>query len=77
MVLDAALEHSAPEVSLTADGIVTVESAFNRFARWCDTTTDCALHGQNVGAVFDALVARANRNPISVEGALRPVTGDR
>jgi pimeloyl-ACP methyl ester carboxylesterase len=76
LVLDAALEHSASEVSQTADAIQTVESAFNRFARWCDTSTDCALHGQDVGAVFDRLVVRANRHPIPVDGALRPVTGD-
>ena len=76
MVLDAALEHSAPEVLLTAEAITTVETAFNRFARWCDTAPDCALRGQDVGAVYDRLVIRANRHPIPVQGALRPVTGD-
>lgn len=76
MVLDAALEHSAPEVLLTAEAISTVENAFNRFARWCDTAPDCALRGQDVAAVYDRLVERANRHPMPVEGALRPVTGD-
>ncbi len=54
----------------------TVENAFNRFARWCDTAPDCALRGQDVAAVYDRLVARANRHPMPVEGALRPVTGE-
>lgn len=76
MVLDAALEHSAPEVLLTAEAISTVENAFNRFARWCNTAPDCALRGQDVAAVYDRLVTRANRHPMPVEGALRPVTGD-
>ena len=76
MVLDAALEHSAPEVLLTAEAISTVENAFNRFTRWCDTAPDCALRGQDVAAVYDRLVERANRQPMPVEGALRPVTGD-
>ena len=76
MVLDAALEHSTSEVLQTAESITTVETGFNRFARWCDTAPDCALRGQDVAAVYDRLVARANRHPIPVEGALRPVTGD-
>jgi pimeloyl-ACP methyl ester carboxylesterase len=76
MVLDAALDHSSSDVLLTADAATTVEEAFNRFATWCDTAPDCALRGQDVAAVYDALVQRAQKHPIPVEGALRPVTGD-
>ena len=76
MVLDAALEHSLPEVAQAADAISTVEEAFNRFADWCDTAPDCALRGRNVRAVFDNLVKKADANPMPVEGTLRPVTGD-
>jgi pimeloyl-ACP methyl ester carboxylesterase len=76
MVLDAALEHSLPEVAQAADAISTVEEAFNRFADWCDTAAECVLQGQDVRAVYDDLVESANENPIPVEGALRPVTGD-
>jgi pimeloyl-ACP methyl ester carboxylesterase len=76
MVLDAALEHSLSEVAQAADATSTVEEAFNRFADWCDTAAECVLQGQDVRAVFDALVEDANENPIPVEGALRPVTGD-
>src|SRR4051794_22141818 len=76
MVLDAVLDHSISDVLLTADAATTVEEAFNRFASWCDTAPDCALRGQNVATVYDALVQRAQANPIPVEGALRPVTGD-
>jgi pimeloyl-ACP methyl ester carboxylesterase len=45
MVLDAALDHSAPDVVVNADAAMTVEEAFDRFATWCDTTADCALQG--------------------------------
>ena len=76
MVLDAALEHSGSEVQLTADAISTVEQAFNRFVEWCATAADCVLQGQDVAAVYDQLVKSADQNPIPVEGALRPVTGD-
>jgi pimeloyl-ACP methyl ester carboxylesterase len=76
MVMDAALDHSLPENAQAADEIMSVENAFNRFARWCDTAPACALRGQDVAALFDQLVARADANPIPVEGALRPVTGE-
>lgn len=76
MVLDAALEHSGSEVQITADEIKTVEEAFNRFVEWCATAADCALQGQDVAAIYDQLVKSADQNPIPVEGALRPVTGD-
>jgi pimeloyl-ACP methyl ester carboxylesterase len=76
MVLDAALEHSLPEVVQVADEIMSSEASFNRFAQWCTTAAACALRGQDVSAVFDRLVADAERHPIAVKGALRPVTGE-
>ena len=75
MVLDGALEHSGSEVSMLATEILAAEDAFDRFAAWCTTADACALKGQDVGAVYDDLVARADRHPIPVAGALRPVTG--
>ncbi len=76
MVFDSALEHSGSEVAMQAEEIVTVETSFNRFVQWCATAPTCALRGQDVAAVYDRLVAAADRNPIPVEGALRPVTGE-
>jgi pimeloyl-ACP methyl ester carboxylesterase len=76
MVLDAALEHSLPEVHQVAGEIIAAEDSFNRFADWCPTQETCALRGQDVRAVFDRLVEQADRTPIPVEGALRPVTGE-
>jgi pimeloyl-ACP methyl ester carboxylesterase len=76
MVLDAPLEHSQAEVHQVADEIMAAEDSFNRFADWCPTQEACALRGQDVRAVFDRLVQQADKNPIPVEGALRPVTGE-
>jgi len=76
MVLDAPLEHSLPEVHQVAGEIIAAEDSFNRFADWCPTQETCALRGQDVRAVFDRLVQQADQNPIRVEGALRPVTGE-
>ncbi len=76
MVLDAALEHSGPEVLLTAAEVSSGEDTFNRFVAWCATSADCVLQGQNVAAIYDKFVKDADQNPIPVEGALRPVTGE-
>ena len=76
MVLDAPLEHSQSEVHQVADEIIAAEGSFNRFADWCPTQETCALRGQDVRAVFDRLVAQADQNPIRVDGAVRPVTGE-
>jgi pimeloyl-ACP methyl ester carboxylesterase len=76
MVLDAALEHSLPEVYQVAGEIMAAEESFNRFADWCPTADTCALRGQDVRAVFDRLVVQADQNPIPAEGALRAVTGE-
>jgi pimeloyl-ACP methyl ester carboxylesterase len=75
MVLDASLDHSLSEVEQAAGEIAAAENSFNRFAAWCPTSGTCALRGRNVAAAFDRLVAAADRAPIPVPGALRPVTG--
>ena len=36
-----------------------MQDAFDRFAQWCGQEPACALHGQDVGAVFDAVIALA------------------
>jgi pimeloyl-ACP methyl ester carboxylesterase len=76
MAFDAALDHSAPSVSLLADEIATVEDAFNRFAEWCRATSTCAMAGRDVARAYDEIVARADATPMPVPGADHPVTGD-
>jgi pimeloyl-ACP methyl ester carboxylesterase len=76
MVLDGALDHQSDLPLLSAVDIAGVEDAFDRFARWCRTAPSCALHGRDVGRLFDELVARADRDPIPVKGAVHPVTGE-
>ena len=76
VVIDAALEHSGGEIQMTTEGVAITEDAFNRFAAWCDTTTECALHGRDVGALYDQLVRDADAHPLQVPGAVRPVSGE-
>ncbi|MEU8819162.1 alpha/beta hydrolase [Actinoplanes sp. NPDC048796] len=76
MVFDSVLDHSMGTEQMLLDEAATVEDSFNRFTRWCTATAACALHGQDVGALFDRIVAAADRNPMPVPGAARPVSGE-
>jgi pimeloyl-ACP methyl ester carboxylesterase len=51
-----------------AQGRLTYEKSFTRFAAWCAAASTCALHGQDVGEVWQELVMRADRTPIPVMG---------
>lgn len=77
MTLDTALDDTVPLVSRIAAEAATAESAFDRFTAWCRATATCALHGRDVAADYDALVARANAHPMPVPGGNHPpVTGE-
>jgi len=77
MTLDTALDDTGSPISRIAQEAATAEEAFNRFTAWCAGSTDCALHGRDVAAEYDALVARADRTPIPVGGgSSRPLTGE-
>lgn len=45
-----------------------LEGQFTRFVDWCATTGECALHGEDVAAVWRKLTADADRTPIPVSG---------
>ncbi|MEU6221523.1 alpha/beta fold hydrolase [Streptomyces sp. NPDC047022] len=77
MVFDTALDDTASPIERVVQEAATAETAFNRFTAWCATTSDCALHGKNVAAEYDALVARADRDPIPTgSSAHQPLTGE-
>jgi hypothetical protein len=67
MAMDSPLDHSVPVVARAAEYASTVEREFNRFTAWCDRSTNCALHGQDVGAVYDALLRKADQQPIQLD----------
>jgi hypothetical protein len=81
MALDGILDHSIATDALFADDTVAYEDTFDRFAAWCAQTTECALNGRDVAALFDRLVEQANEQPIPVPQCAparcrTPVTGD-
>ena len=58
LVLDAVLDHSIElATELATRQLPAVQDAFDRMVQWCGEESSCALHGQDVGAAFDAAVA--------------------
>jgi len=58
LVLDAVVDHSVEMPTFVARNVVAASDAFDRFTRWCERDSGCTLHGQNLGAIFDAVVAK-------------------
>ena len=59
LVLDAVVDHSVDLPTFVSRNVLAASDAFDRFTQWCKGDAACALHGQNVGGVFDAVVAKA------------------
>jgi pimeloyl-ACP methyl ester carboxylesterase len=62
LVLDAVVDHSVDLPTFVARNVLATSDAFDQFTQWCESNAGCALHGQNVGAVFDGVVA--NEPPV-------------
>ncbi|MFD7656567.1 alpha/beta hydrolase [Actinosynnema sp. NPDC059797] len=65
MVLDSNMDHSLGTRRFNETEAVGAEDSFHEFVKWCDRTPSCALHGQDVAAVWDDLLARADRGEIT------------
>lgn len=82
MALDGALDHGQRGLTMLNDESQAHEGALMRFASWCAEDASCSLHGQDVLARYDALVAAAEAAPIpatqcvSSGACRREATGD-
>ncbi len=45
-----------------------LETSLEFFFRWCNTTTECALYGQDQGDVWDGILALADAGNLTVPG---------
>ncbi|WP_086850060.1 alpha/beta hydrolase [Amycolatopsis kentuckyensis] len=57
LVLDSSIDHSAGLGRFLGDRAAAADDAFRQFAAWCDRTTTCALHGQDVFAAWEKALA--------------------
>jgi len=74
MALDGIVDHSQSETSTLAGESTTYELTLNNFFDWCNTTTNCSLHGQDARTIFDSLIKTADTKPIPAPGCAP--TGD-
>jgi pimeloyl-ACP methyl ester carboxylesterase len=64
MVLDGALDHGQRALAMLDNEARAHERELERFAEWCNETETCALHGQDVLAVYDEVTTGADEQPI-------------
>ncbi|MFF4140801.1 alpha/beta hydrolase [Streptomyces sp. NPDC001698] len=76
MVLDGAVDHAVPARRAALDEARATEDAFRRFARWCASASECALHGTDVPTLFDALMASAERDGVPATSLGRNTTAE-
>lgn len=70
MVLDGVTHHSLSPEDEWLSNAVGVESTLEYFFRWCASSKECALHGQDAARVFDTLYQRADRGLLLSKGCL-------
>jgi pimeloyl-ACP methyl ester carboxylesterase len=76
MVLDGAVDHAVPtRRAILQEGVATEDGLF-RFARWCATSDECALRGQDVLAKYDALMSTAAEHGVPSAQLGRNATAD-
>ncbi|MER7014660.1 alpha/beta hydrolase [Saccharopolyspora sp. NPDC000359] len=68
LVLDSVMDHSVNASDFYATEAETAEDSFAEFAKWCAEDAQCALHGEDVGAVFDELYKRAESGELHAPG---------
>lgn len=64
MVLDSVVDHSVDLKRFVGERAAAVDDSFAEFARWCDRTVSCALHGQDVHAAWESALVRADAEPL-------------
>lgn len=70
MVLDGTGNHSTGDWDAELDAIARDnEATFQRFVDWCAAARSCALHGSDLTARWQHLVARADQTPVPARRA--------
>ena len=70
MALDGMVDHTQSETTTLNDEATTYEITLNQFFAWCNTTTNCTLHGQDAAGVYESVLRSADEQPISAPGCV-------
>ncbi|GAA3076752.1 alpha/beta fold hydrolase [Streptosporangium carneum] len=75
LALDSNMDHSLGVRAFLDTEAAAVEDAFDEFVAWCEQEPGCALHGQDVRAVWERLLAKARDGELYYPGVPdRPMT---
>ncbi|WP_051791553.1 alpha/beta hydrolase [Amycolatopsis jejuensis] len=75
MVLDSTMDHSQGVAQFAASAAESSEASFTELVKWCERTTACALHGQDVRKFWADLLADADRGQVrDPEDLSRPLS---
>jgi pimeloyl-ACP methyl ester carboxylesterase len=70
MYLEGVADHTEPDLSAWLERYaLTQEEQFDHFMQWCAQRENCALHGEDIDALWSELVETAQHEPIPAPGA--------
>lgn len=64
-VLEGVDDHSLGLRRFLDTQASTAQDSFDEFAKWCDRTTSCPLHGRDIDALWASLLDRAERGDLA------------
>lgn len=73
MVIDSNMDHSLGTEPFLLTEAATDQDAFEQFVAWCDRDSFCVLHGQDVNAVWENLIHRADAGTLTIPGTTTPL----
>jgi pimeloyl-ACP methyl ester carboxylesterase len=76
IVLDSNMDHSIGAVRYEVTASKAFEGSFTDFASWCQRTTSCSLHAQNVLQLWDGLYAKAQAGTLTDAATGRPMSAE-
>ncbi|WP_091107680.1 alpha/beta hydrolase [Micromonospora citrea] len=65
VVLESVVDHSLDTRAFLDTQAAAAQDSFDEFVAWCARTPACALHGEDVRAVWAGLLARAERGELA------------
>jgi pimeloyl-ACP methyl ester carboxylesterase len=74
MVIDSNMDHSLSTTPFLLTEAATDEDSFDQFEAWCDRDSTCALHGQDVPAIWSQLRQRADAGTLTIPGTTTKLT---
>ena len=61
MVVESVIDHASPTTKSFLDvQAAAAQDSFDEFVQWCDASASCALHGQDIHALWAGLLARSS-----------------